>query len=122
MFTNDQVRIEGFATHDPVVTKTKTGKSLCKFSVAINHSSKPGEEPKVSYLDVETWEKTADICANTVTKGRRVMVFGAIRQDRWLGENGKMQSKIKIVGDEIRFIESIKSPAAVQAVPEKIAV
>ena len=51
--------IEGFVTHPPVIKKTKTGKSLCTFSIAVNHYSSPDAEPRVSFIDVETWEKVA---------------------------------------------------------------
>lgn len=98
--------IEGFVTQDPVSRKTKTGKNLCTFSLAINHFSKSEEDPKVSYVDVETWEKLAEICSDNIAKGRRVMVFGTLRQDRWEDSNGKKKSRIKIVGNEVRFLES----------------
>ncbi len=103
--------IEGFVTHDPQLKKTKTGKSVCTFALAINHYSKSEEAPKVSFIDVETWEKIADLCSKNIIKGKRIMVIGAIRQDRWEDEKGKIQSRLKIVGNEIRFLESIKSTA-----------
>ncbi len=105
----DNVTIEGFATHAPSLRKTKTGKDVCNFSLAINHYSKADSKPQVSYIDVETWEKLAGVCSDNITKGKRVMVIGALRQDRWEGQDGKTQSKIKIVGREIRFLESLKS-------------
>ena len=98
--------IEGFVTHEPVLKATKTGKSLCTFSVAVNHFSRADSDPKVSYIDVETWEKVAELCSRSVNRGRRIMVIGKLRQDRWEGKDGRMQSKIKIVGNEIRFLES----------------
>lgn len=110
MQNNATARIEGFVTHDPTMKKTKTDKCVCTFSVAVNHFSKADAEPKVSYIEVETWEKLAEMCSNNIAKGKRVMVFGSLRQDRWEGKDGKKQSRIKIVGNEIRFLESfIKS-------------
>jgi single-strand DNA-binding protein len=96
--------VEGFVTRDPIAKKTKNGKNLCTFSIAINHYSNPDTPPKVSYLDVETWEKFADICQKNVAKGRRVMVMGGLRQDRWEGKDGKIQSKFILVGRDIRFL------------------
>lgn len=103
--------IEGFVTHDPQIKTTKTGKSVCTFALAINHYSKNDEAPKVSFIDVETWDKVAEICSKNVNKGKRVMVIGTLRQDRWEDDKGKIQSRLKIVGNEIRFLESIKSTA-----------
>ncbi len=107
------VTIEGNATRDPVIKKTKTGKSICSFSVAMNHYSKEDAEPKVSYIDVETWEKLADFCSDSITKGRRIFVAGTLRQDRWEGNDGTKRSRIKVIGKEVRFIESFKKPDGV---------
>jgi len=96
--------VEGNVTHDPILRQTKTGKSVCNFSVAVNHYSAPDTEPKVSFMEIETWEKVADMCAEHVTKGKRLMVIGTLKQDRWEGKDGKMQSRIKLVGNEIRFL------------------
>ncbi|HEY1405557.1 MAG TPA: single-stranded DNA-binding protein [Spirochaetota bacterium] len=98
--------VEGYVTHTPIVRKTKTGKSLCMFSLAIRHFSQPDVEPKVSFMDVETWEKLADTCSERVDKGKRVLVIGTLRQDRWEGKDGKLQSKIKLVGNKVRFLET----------------
>lgn len=97
--------IEGFVTHEPVLKATKTGKNVCSFSLAVNHFTRENAEAKVSYIDVETWEKLADSCAKNIGKGKRVIVIGPLRQDRWEGSDGKVQSKIKIVASEVRFIE-----------------
>jgi len=100
--------IEGFVTHDPQAKTTKTGKSLCTFALAINHYSKSDEPPRVSFIEVETWEKIADFCSRNITKGKRIMVMGSLRQDRWEDDKGKMQSRLKIIGNEVRFLESGK--------------
>ncbi len=102
--------IEGFVTREPVIKKTKSGKSLCSFALAVNHFSKNEEDPKVSFIDVETWEKLADICSRNVSKGKRLIIIGKLRQDRWEGDDGKTRSKIKIIGSEVRFLETIKAP------------
>ncbi len=107
-----RTEIEGFVTHDPVLKETKNGKTVCTFSVAFNQFSKPDTPPKVSYIDIETWEKLAELCHKNVTKGKRIMVFGPLRQDRWEGKDGKMQSKMILIGREIRFLENIKADKA----------
>ncbi len=103
--------IEGFVTHEPMLRSTKTGKSVCTFSIAVNHYSQPDAPPRVSYIDVETWEKVADICGKNVSKGKRIMVIGSLKQDRWEGKDGKTQSKIKLVGNQIRFLDTLPERA-----------
>lgn len=100
--------IEGFVAQDPVTRETKTGKTVCTFSLAVNHYNKADSEPRVSYIDVETWDSLAKLCSGSVAKGKRLMVIGTLRQDRWDGKDGKAQSKIKIIGNEVRFLEKHK--------------
>lgn len=108
MLNYTSATIEGNVTHEPVIRKTKTGKSVCNFSVAVNHYSNPDSQPNVSYVDIETWEKIAERCSRSITKGKRIMVIGTLKQDRWEGKDGKMQSKIKLIGKEIRFLDITK--------------
>jgi single-strand DNA-binding protein len=97
--------IEGFVTRPPESKITKSGKSLCTFSVAVNHYYKKDVEPSVSFYDVETWDKLAEICSDHVKKGKKLMVMGMLKQDRWQNDEGKTRSRIKIIGREIRFLE-----------------
>ena len=110
--------IEGHVTHDPIIKETKTGKSLCTFSLAVNHFTRSEDNPKVSFIDVETWDKQADICGRNVAKGKRLMVIGRLRQDRWEGEDGKARSKIKVVGTEVRFLEMMKKEESEEGTPK----
>jgi len=109
--------IEGFVTQNPTVRETKTGKMVCNFSLAINHFNKADSEPKVSYIDVETWDSLAKLCSGSIIKGKRIMVIGTLRQDRWEGKDGKSQSKIKIIGNEIRFLEKFKHEMNESGIP-----
>jgi len=103
--------IEGFVTHDPQAKTTKTGKSVCTFALAINHYSKTDEPPRVSFIEVETWEKTAEFCSRNITKGKRILVTGSLRQDRWEDDRGKTQSRLKIIGNEVVFLGPGKAAA-----------
>ncbi len=108
--------VEGHVTHDPSMRKTKTGKEVCQFSLAINHFTKEDSDPKVSYVDVETWNKMAEVCSKHLHKGKHIMVVGNLRQDRWEGKDGKMQSKIKVIGNEIIFLD----PAAKNTAKDRV--
>jgi single-strand DNA-binding protein len=111
--------VEGFTAQDPVTRQTKNGKALCVFSVSVRHYSANGDDPKVSFIDIETWESLAKFCSENVHKGKRVLVNGNLRQDRWEDGDGKMRSRIKLIAKEVRFLDSLqekKVPAAAVAV------
>ena len=118
MFNYTAATIEGNVTHDPVMRTTKTGKAVCTFSIAINHYASPDTPPGVSYIDIETWEKVAALFGQIIQTGKKIMVICTLNQDRWAGKDCKPQSKIKLVGKEIRFLDVKKreGAAAEQAV------
>ena len=101
----NSILVEGNLTKDPVFTENAKGTSICSFTIATNRYYKQEEEyqNEVSYLDVETWSKLADACRDHLTKGRGVRVVGRVKQDRWLDQEGKNRSKVKIVAEHVEF-------------------
>jgi single-strand DNA-binding protein len=82
------------------------GTPICIFSVASNRYYRQGNETQneVSYFDVETWARLAEVCGEELAKGRGVRVVGRLKQDRWEDKEGKMQSKVKIVAEHVEFL------------------
>jgi single-strand DNA-binding protein len=103
------IDLEGRVTHDPILRKTKTGKSVCMFAIAMEHPVKGEAKPKPSFIDIETWEKLADLCAENIKKGRMIQATGRLKQDRWQDDTGKTRSKLKLVSSQVKFIESLNS-------------
>ena len=102
--------IDGNLVQDPEMKKTKTDRTVTTFYVAVNHEwgSKEGNS-HVSYIPVETWEKLAENCGQYLKKGRKVTVEGELRQDRWVDENGRMHSRVRIVARAVRFDPSARA-------------
>lgn len=115
MSTLANATIEGFVTQDPLVMKTKNGKTVCNFSLTVKHYS-PSQENQVSFIDVETWEKVAEACSERIRKGKRVMVLGTIKQDRWQASDGTQRSKIKIVGNTVRYLLAQKDEESLEKI------
>jgi len=110
--------IEGNVVRDPVVKATPKGTPLCLFSIASNRFFKQEDQTtqETSFFDVETWARLAEICGENCTKGRGVRVVGRLKQDRWVGSDGKRYSKIKVVAEHIEFkplFKNGKQPADV---------
>src|SRR5262245_46218456 len=96
--------LDGNLVRDPETKKTKNDKTITTFSVAMNHEYGNKEGGKqVSYVPVEAWDRLAENCATYRKKGSRVTVSGNLRQDRWKDDEGKLQSRLKIVARDVRF-------------------
>ena len=101
----NSVLIEGNLVRDPEKKELESGTKLCTFSVATNRYFNQDNEKKseVSFFDVEVWNKTADLCLKTLSKGRGVRVVGRLKQDRWTDKEGRNHSRIKLVGENVEF-------------------
>lgn len=97
--------LEGNVVRDAVLKKTPKGTPVCTFSVASNryYIQDNARTKETSYFDVETWGKLAESCGKNCTKGRGVRIVGRMKQDRWVGSDGKNYSRIKLVGEHVEF-------------------
>jgi single-strand DNA-binding protein len=106
----NSVLIEGNMVRDPLFRSTPKGTPLCTFTLASNRFFKQdsGMEREVSFLDVEAWSRLAEQCYNLGRKGRGVRVVGRLKQDRWIGSDGKNHSRITIVAEHAEFRPDFK--------------
>lgn len=108
----NSVLLEGNLVRDPELSYTAAGKPVCRFSVASNRFYKQGEETQkeVSFFDVTTWAKLAEVCNEYLTKGRGVRVVGRLKQDRWQDAEGRTRSRVQIVAEHVEFKPQLKKP------------
>ncbi len=115
--------LEGNVVRDAVLKKTPKGTSVCTFSVASNRYYTSGNTPvkETSYFDVETWGKLAETCGTSCTKGRRVRIVGRMKQDRWVGSDGKNHSRLMLVAEHVEFKAAASSGGDESAMEAAIA-
>jgi len=106
----NSILVEGNLVRDPELSYTAKGTAVCKFSLASNRSFKQGEETirEVSFFDVTTWARQAEVCNEYLKKGRGVRVVGYLRQDRWTDTEGKAHSRVLIVAEHVEFKPQMK--------------
>jgi single-strand DNA-binding protein len=106
----NSIILEGNLTRDPELTATPKGTPVCNFGVASNRFFKQDDERKkeVSFFNVETWAKNAENCSEYLEKGRGVRVVGRLKQDRWVGKDGKNRERVKIVAEHVEFKPQFK--------------
>lgn len=91
----------GNLTKNPEFKEIKSGKSVCTFSIAINNKV----NNTVTYLDVETWNKSAENCARFLSKGRKVLIEGRLQLNTWQSQGGENRSKIFCIADLVTFLD-----------------
>ncbi|OHD67336.1 MAG: single-stranded DNA-binding protein [Spirochaetes bacterium RBG_13_68_11] len=106
----NSVLIEGNLVRDPELKYTPKGAAVCTFALASNRYFKQDEETQkeVSFFDVTTWSRLAEVCGEYLKKGRGVRVVGRLKQDRWTSPEGQARSKVEIVAEHVEFKPQLK--------------
>jgi single-strand DNA-binding protein len=103
--TNLTIQI-GNLVNDPELTFTPSAAALCKFNIAVNDDY--ADKKDVSFFDIITWNKTAEICNTYLNKGAKVCVTGKLKQERWDTPEGQKRSRIVIVASKVEFLRTEK--------------
>lgn len=99
----NQVILMGRLTRDPEVRTTGSGKSVTSFSLAVDRG---GQDDQVDFFDVTAWEKTGELVAQYLSKGRRCLVQGRLRQDSWDDKDtGKKRTRVEVVAFDVTFLD-----------------
>lgn len=99
----NQVILMGRLTRDPETRTTPSGKTVTSFSLAVDRQ---GADDQADFFDVVAWEKTGELVAQYLTKGRRALVQGRLRQDSWDDKDtGKKRSKVEVVAFDVTFLD-----------------
>jgi single-strand DNA-binding protein len=99
----NQVILMGRLTRDPETRTTTTGKTITSFSIAVDRG---GQDDQADFFDVTAWEKLGELVSQYLSKGRRCLVQGRLRQDSWDDkESGKKRSKVEVVATDVTFLD-----------------
>lgn len=115
----NSILIEGNLVRDPELSYTTKGTALCKFTVASNRFYKQDQEmqKEVSFFDVTTWTRLAEVCGEYLKKGRGVRVVGRLKQDRWTDPDGKPHSRVFIIAEHVEFRPQLKTKDGSEGTP-----
>lgn len=106
--------VMGRLTRDPEIKKTKSGISVCSFSIACDRDivDKSTNERGVDFINVTAWRSTADLVGKYFTKGRMIVVEGRIQVQNYTDKDGNKRTLTEIVANSVYFGDSKKSDAA----------
>lgn len=99
----NQVILMGRLTRDPETRTTPSGKTITSFSLAVD---RVGQDDTADFFDITAWEKLGELVSQYLSKGRRCLVQGRLRQDTWDDkETGKKRSKVEVVATDVTFLD-----------------
>lgn len=106
----NRVLLAGNLTRDPQIRFLANEKAVAEFGLAINRKFKDANgqlKEETTFVDVETWGRTAELVGQYLTKGRGCFVEGRLKLDSWDDkESGQKRSKLRVVADNVQFTDS----------------
>ena len=96
----------GRLVKDPDVKVTTSGKTVCTFTLAVDRpfAGKDGKR-EADFINIQTWNKTAETVGNYVSKGQRLLVEGRLQIRSYDGKNGQKHYATEVIADRVEFIE-----------------
>lgn len=107
MASFNKVILMGNLTRDPDVRATgMSGMKVARLGVAINERRKDRNGQYQEYpvfVDVDAWDKLAELCGQFLVKGSPVLVEGRLQMDTW-EKDGVRHQKLKVRALTIKFL------------------
>jgi single-strand DNA-binding protein len=98
----NRVLLIGRLVADPALRYTQSGKAVTKFTLAVDRRRK---EDGTDFIDIVTWQKLAELCANHLGKGRMVCVEGRLQIRSYEAQDGGKRKAAEVVADNVQFLD-----------------
>lgn len=94
----------GNLTKTPELRHTESGTAICRFTIAINKYVKG--EKKTTFINIVTFNKTAENCERYLYKGSKVAVIGELEIRQYTDNEGNNRYMTEILANEVEFLSN----------------
>jgi single-strand DNA-binding protein len=110
----NKVMLIGRLTRDPEIRTFANGGKVANFGFAVNNRKKnpnTGEwESEPVFVDIKAFNREkgrqlADLVEQYLHKGNQAYLEGHLQLDQWTSQDGQKQSRLRIVLDDVQFLE-----------------
>lgn len=103
----NKVALVGRLTRDVETNTTTAGKSVARFSIAINRKFKNAEgNYEADFINCIAFSNTADFISKYFSKGNAIGIAGRIQTGSYTNKDGNKVYTTDIVVEEAEFVES----------------
>ena len=101
---------------DPDARSTVDGTPITKFKLAVNRVKREGKEQEADVVDIITWRRLAEVCAQYLRKGKMVLVEGKIQNRSYEDQNGQKRYVTEVVARNMQMLDKVGAVAATMPV------
>ena len=107
MASFNRVILMGNLTRDPDVRATgASGMKVARLGLAVSERRKDRNGNVIDnpvFIDVDAWDKLAELCGQYLSKGSSILVEGRLQMDSW-EKDGQKHQKLKVRAQTIKFL------------------
>ena len=99
----NRVILAGNLTRDPEIRYTQTGKSVTKFTLAVNN---PRNKEETTFVDIIAWDRLGETCNTYLKKGSNALVEGRLVIRSYDDKDGNKRKATEVVIDNMQMLSS----------------
>ena len=103
----NKVILIGNLGRDPELRYTQNGQAVANFTLATseNWTDKSGEKvERTEWHRIVAWGRTAELCAQYLSKGRTVYIEGRLQTREWEDRDGNKRQTTEINANTVQFL------------------
>jgi single-strand DNA-binding protein len=107
MASVNKVILVGNLGRDPELRYTQSGQAVANFTLATTErfSNRDGDrQERTEWHRIVTWGKTAELCAQYLSKGRSVYIEGRLQTREWEDKEGQKRRTTEITAQTVQFL------------------
>lgn len=102
----NKVILMGRLVADPELRQTTSGISNCRFRIAVDRPYQKDKERQADFITIITWRNTAEFVSRYFSKGKMIIVEGALRNADYTDKDGVKHYAMEVQADNVSFGES----------------
>jgi single-strand DNA-binding protein len=104
-----QITLVGNLGSDPELRYLPSGVPVANFTLAVNKAwtNAQGErQQKTTWFRIAVWRKQAELVAQYLKKGRRVLVVGEVEEANvWTDRDGNPRASLEVTAQLVKFMD-----------------
>jgi single-strand DNA-binding protein len=122
MVSLNKVMLIGNVGNDPEMRFTPNGNPVTSFRVATNriYTTAEGEKKQeTDWFNIVTWNKLAEQCNHSLSKGRLVYVEGRLHTRSWDGADGQKRYRTDVIAEKVTFLDRQPGTSTTEEKPDE---
>jgi single-strand DNA-binding protein len=107
MASVNKVILVGNLGRDPELRYTQSGQAVANFTLATTErfSNREGErQERTEWHRIVAWGRTAELCAQYLSKGRSAYIEGRLQTREWEDKEGQKRRTTEITAQTVQFL------------------